>query len=129
MKLAEPQRRNKRLSLIPLIDVMLVLLFFFMLATSYVDYGRTRIDLAPSQQAGASGAADEGSLVVLDESHVRYGGAALTLAEALPQLREAQGSRELRVSPAPGLPLQALIAVWEQLQAAGLKAQLGEGGG
>lgn len=125
MKLNVSQRRRARPSLIPLIDVMLVLLFFFMLATTYVGYSRTPLKLAPGGRASA-GPGDPGvvSAVLLESGQLRIGAEVLSLTLAIQQLQQA---KEVRLSPAPGVALQALLAGWESLAAAGIKAQLAEG--
>ncbi len=120
MRLTVPTRRMARPSLIPLIDVMLVLLFFFMLASSYVGYSRTQLELAP--EAGREGPAE--SPDVVSAVLLVDGGARLfSLNRAITELRAA---REVRLSPAPGVPLQVLLAGWEQMGAAGIKVQLAE---
>ncbi len=124
MRLTVPTRRMARPSLIPLIDVMLVLLFFFMLASSYVGYSRTQLELAP--EAGREGPAespDVVSAVLLVDGQVRIGARLFSLNRAITELRAA---REVRLSPAPGVPLQVLLAGWEQMGAAGIKVQLAE---
>ena len=125
MRLTVPARRHSRPSLIPLIDVMLVLLFFFMLASTYVGYSRTPLDLAPGGRA--SGAANDPGVVravLLADGQLRIGDRLLSPALAIEQLKTA---KEVRLSPAPGVPLQTLLAGWEQLAAAGVKVQLAEG--
>lgn len=124
MRLSAPARRRTRPSLIPLIDVMLVLLFFFMLANTYVDYGRTRLELAPGGSAAGLGSSpDVMRAVLFDDGQLRIGDALLSPAQAIAQLRSA---KEVQLSPAPGVPLQTLLAGWEQLRAAGLNVQLSE---
>ena len=122
MRLAVASRRRSRPSLIPLIDVMLVLLFFFMLATTYTSYGRTRLELAAGVGAGS---ADEGTVtrVVLDDGRLRIGDRVLPAEQAIAELRTAS---EVRLSPAPGVALQTLLAGWETLKGAGIAAQLAE---
>lgn len=123
MRLSAPGRRRSRPSLIPLIDVMLVLLFFFMLANTYVDYGRTRLELAPGGGSGLGSEPDVVRVVLLDDGQLRIGDALLSPAQAITQLRRA---KDVRLSPAPGVALQTLLAGWEQLTAAGVRVQLSE---
>lgn len=126
MQLSVPARRSTRPSLIPLIDVMLVLLFFFMLASTYAGYSRTKLDLAPGGRA--AGLANDPDVVraeVLADGQIKVAGTLLSPALAIARLKPA---KEVRLSPAPGVPLQTLLAGWEQLSAAGVKVQLAEGG-
>jgi biopolymer transport protein ExbD len=124
MQLSVPSRRRARPSLIPLIDVMLVLLFFFMLASSYVGYGRTRLELAPGGRASGGNEASVQRAVLLDDGRLKVGDSLLSTELAIASLKDA---KEVRLSPAPGVPLQALLASWEQLAAGGVKVQLAEG--
>jgi biopolymer transport protein ExbD len=125
MRLTLARRPRSRLSLIPLIDVMLVLLFFFMLATSYVEVERTRLELASGGRPGSGGSDEAAVAVVLEQGLLRYGGEVRPLPELLPQLRALPADAELRLTPAPGLSLQALLAAWQQLRAEGIAAKLG----
>lgn len=123
MRLSVPQRRRTRPSLIPLIDVMLVLLFFFMLASSYAEHGRMRLELAPDARPGAGATGDTLRVELMAGGALRIAGQLQPLAAALPAL---QAATEVRLSPAPGVPLQSLLDTWQQLRAAGVKAQLAE---
>lgn len=130
MRLGAPRRARSRLSLIPLIDVMLVLLFFFMLVTSYVDVGRTKLELAPAGRAGPGGTGLDAQATVLSDGRLGFEGEWLGAAELAARMRErsnvGNGDRpELSLVPAPGVPLQALIAAWEALKAEGVAARLG----
>ena len=124
MRLHAATGRRARVSLIPLIDVMLVLLFFFMLATSYVDSGRTRLELAAAAQGRAGGEADSTRLLVLADGRLQFQGETRALVDWLPVLQARPPGDALSVSPAPGLPLQTLLSSWQALQAAGLNARL-----
>lgn len=125
MRLATPARRNLRPSLIPLIDVMLVLLFFFMLASTYVEYSRTPLNLAPGGRS-TNAADDPGVMQVelLADGQLRLGGTLMSAEQAIEQLKTA---KEVRLSPAPGVPLQTLLLGWDRLAAAGVPVQLAEG--
>jgi biopolymer transport protein ExbD len=125
MRLAPARTRSKRPSMIPLIDVMLVLLFFFMLASSYVDYARKPLQIAPG--GPPAGGADDPGVVraeLLGDGRLKVDGALFDLAEAT---RSLSAAREVRLAPAPGVSLQTLLAGWEQLSAAGVRVQLAEG--
>lgn len=127
MRLGTARRARSRISLIPLIDVMLVLLFFFMLATSYVEVGRTRVELAPAGRAGAGGDPASVQVTVLGDGRLSFGGEARPTAELVPQLKALPAGTELSLVPAAGVSLQTLIAGWEQLQAEGVSTRLGAG--
>lgn len=125
MRLGAPRRARSRLSLIPLIDVMLVLLFFFMLVTSYVDVGRTKLELAPAGRAGPGGTGLDAQATVLSDGRLGFEGEWLGPADLAARMRTRAADAELSLVPAPGVPLQALIAAWEALKAEGVAAKLG----
>ncbi len=125
MRVGTLQRRSSRPSLIPLIDVMLVLLFFFMLVSTYTDYRRTPLELAPGgRAAGDADAPGVVRAVLLDDGRLRIDGELFELASATSILRAAT---EVRLAPASGVSLQTLLVGWEQLATAGVKVQLAEG--
>lgn len=113
-----------RPSLIPLIDVMLVLLFFFMLVSSYGGERRTTLQLAPAMARGAPASEAQPQPVLLEANgEFRIGSARLSLTDAIDALRTAKA---VRLSPAPDVTLQTLLSGWEQLSAAGIAVTLAE---
>ena len=62
-------------------------------------------------------------VVVLDDGRLRIGDRVLPAEQAIAELRTAS---EVRLSPAPGVALQTLLAGWETLKGAGIAAQLAE---
>ena len=125
MRLSAVSRRQAKPSLIPLIDVMLVLLFFFMLASSYVGYSRTALSLAPGGRSnGQPDAPDMVRAMLLADGQIKIGDALFSPVLAIEELKKA---KEVRLSPAPGVALQSLLAGWQQLAAAGVNVQLAEG--
>ena len=124
MRLTTALRRTARPSLIPLIDVMLVLLFFFMLVSSYGGERRTVLQLAPATAAAASTSAVQSQNVQLQANgQFLIGSERLGLAGAVEALRTAKA---VRLSPASDTTLQTLLSGWEQLSAAGIAVTLAE---
>src|SRR3546814_3113150 len=79
-------RRRVRISLTPLIDVVFILLIFFMLATSFVDDRAIEVG-APAAKLG--GASLEGALLVeLRQDGLRLAGERLTAPQLLGRLQE-----------------------------------------
>ena len=110
MQLAAPARRARIApSLTPLIDVVFILLVFFMLASSFAD--ERRVDL---QSASAGGAVGEGDTLVVDvgPEQVRLGGDRVAL-ERLPARLAAAGSAEagVLVQVGAGVAVQRLLDV------------------
>lgn len=104
-----------------LVDVLFVLLFFFMLVTTYGDWRSWSMALA-----GAPGApAQAGTLTVrvLQDGGLMLGAQRLPLAQIEAQLRRPQ-ARAILVAE-PGVNLQALVDVLDQLRPTGAALSLG----
>ncbi|SEA90404.1 outer membrane transport energization protein ExbD [Rubrimonas cliftonensis] len=121
---AAPPRRPRRrvsVSLTPLIDVVFILLVFFMLASSFLDWRTLRLDAA---EAGA-GAAVEGSVLVgVSASGLAFAGRpieAVALRERIAALMAENPARRVALRPAPGTPLQATVDALDLLAAAGAR--------
>src|SRR5690606_41796487 len=71
-------------SLTPLIDVVFILLVFFMLASSYLDW-RT-IDLAAPVTTGAGGGVAGAVLVEIQRGRIRLSGESLALDELVARI-------------------------------------------
>lgn len=130
MKLsATAPRRRRSPSLIPLIDVMLVLLFFFMLAGATVHYGRTRVEFTRNSSASSASSTSGpigGEVLVLDDGNLRINGQTYNVPAAVPIMRSLNSGGELRLIPTPGVPLQNLLQLWERLRGEGISSRLGE---
>lgn len=106
------QRSTARLiSLTPLIDVVFILLIFFMLASSFLDW--RSVDLTVSSGVGTANTADRAILIDLRaDGSLAIGSSPVTI-RALPSiLREKlAGNRQQRVviRSEPGVPLQRAI--------------------
>lgn len=113
-------RRRALVSLTPLIDVVFILLVFFMLASSFLDWRAIDLSAPPPTSAGA---AMEGALLVeILPARLRLSGEVLsidTLAmRVAAQAREAPDRRVL-VRPADGVALQRVVQILDRLAAAG----------
>ena len=115
-------RRRALISLTPLIDVVFILLVFFMLASSFQDWRAIELD-APDL-AGAAGAPMEDTLLV----EVRPDGLRLSsVPVSLSVLVSSVGRRLTRqpdvrvlVKPVPGVVLQEMVRVLDALARAGV---------
>lgn len=110
------QRPRRRMNLTPMIDVVFLLLVFFMMVSRFG--GQHGL---PLQVAGSSGATWQGPprLVSLAEDGLRLNGVAVSdLPAALRPLMET--ADDPIVLRADGADVQALVAVMESLRAAGL---------
>ena len=120
---ARSRRRGRRplISLTPLIDVVFILLVFFMLASSFLDW--RSIDLmAPSPTV--AGSSTEGSLLVdVRADSVRLSGELVSLDELAARVGERlvlDADQRVLVRPAAGVPLQEVVTVLDRLSDAGV---------
>lgn len=122
MRLARRRGNGRALiGLTPLIDVVFILLVFFMLASSFTDW--RAIDLATAGRT-VSAATDDAALLmaVQADGGIILGGetlAAAALPARLAALHQAIPDRPVAVRPQPGVPLQAVVTVMETASRAG----------
>ena len=113
-------RRRPLISLTPLIDVVFILLVFFMLASSFLDWRSIELD-APAQ--AAAGSSMEGALLVeIRPDGLRLSGETVsldTLAERVAARVAAKADQRVLVEPAAGVSLQEAVQVLDRLAAAG----------
>ena len=118
---SRPRRRNL-ISLTPLIDVVFILLVFFMLASSFLDWRAVQLE-APAQ-AGGAGSMEGAMLVEVRPDELRFAGQALAADELHERvgarLREDADTRVL-VMPTPGVSMQRTVAVLEGLAESGAR--------
>ncbi|MCP5056321.1 MAG: biopolymer transporter ExbD [bacterium] len=120
MQIDAKPSRPIRIGLTPLVDVVFILLVFFMLATSFLDWSGIAIE-APVVVAER---ADEEAIVVRVREH---GGFQLLgeevargeLTEAIARLLAAGPERRVAVVPDPEAPLQQVVHALDDIAAAG----------
>jgi biopolymer transport protein ExbD len=119
----EARRRRPLISLTPLIDVVFILLVFFMLASSFLEWRAIELD-APAR-AGSASSMDGAMLVEIRPGGVRLAGEALTPEALAERMRERLASRpeqRVLVKPAAGVALQETVAVLDLLAGQGVSA-------
>jgi len=113
--------RRARVSLTPLIDVVFILLVFFMLASSLLQW--RSIDLDASAKAAAAPSKDKSIIVDVRTDGIRIGNETIAL-DTLSQRLEAKiaetPDQRVLVRPAAGVLLQDAIVVLDRLKAAGV---------
>ncbi len=115
-----PGRRRPLISLTPLIDVVFILLVFFMLASSFLDW--RSIDLDAPAQAAASSSVEGALLVEVRPDGLRLSGETVsldTLAERVAARVAEKPEQKVLVKPASGVSLQEAVQVLDRLAAAG----------
>ena len=116
-----PRRRRALISLTPLIDVVFILLVFFMLASSFLDW--RAIDLSASGGA-AVGMSMEGALLVeIRPEGLRLSGETVsleTLGFRIAERVSEQPDQRVLIQPEPGVSLQRTVQVLDRLAASGV---------
>ncbi len=114
--------RRRWLSLTSLIDVVFLLLIFFMLTTSFSQQRMLDLDMPATQGKGTS-AWQGGSLVrVHTNSRVDFNGLPVQIdqvAERTRLLLQKRPQTRFIVRPDAGLPLQQVVSVMDQLRSGG----------
>ncbi|MEM9784012.1 MAG: biopolymer transporter ExbD [Pseudomonadota bacterium] len=120
MSLSRP-RRKAQIGVTPLIDVVFILLVFFMLASRFEDW--RSVDLASSSRGVPVASSAEGALLVeVRLGDLRLSGATMTddaLLEAVRDRLSVRPDQRLLVAPAVGVDIQRVVGVLDDLAAAG----------
>ncbi|WP_371156432.1 biopolymer transporter ExbD [Jannaschia sp. 2305UL9-9] len=103
---------RRALTLTPLVDVIFLLLLFFMLTSTFTRFGEIEVAAAASGAGGAAATTDVGFLTVAQDE-LRLGPQALTLTD----LPVAVGEGRLLVSLRDDVTAQRLIDVLAVLRA------------
>ncbi len=121
LELQSPRRRAI-ISLTPLIDVVFILLVFFMLASSFLDW--RAIELQSPAETGGAGRMEGSALLEVRAGDLRLGGEVMAASEAAERLvrqRSENPSLRVLVRPDPGVSLQRTVDVLDRLDAAGIQ--------
>ncbi len=114
-------RRRALISLTPLIDVVFILLIFFMLASNFLEWRAINLS-APAKAEGSTNSIEGSLLVEIRADGLRMSGLALSLEELLGEVGEHLSKapdRRIFVKPAPEISLQETITVLDALNDAG----------
>ena len=121
MQFGQPRPSGRLISLTPLIDVVFILLVFFMLASSFLDW-RT-VDLSVSSGVGAETSAQRAILVSLrSDGSVAVGSEPVAMQTLRSVMTEklADGSDQLVVIRSdPGVPLQRAVDTLDLVRSIG----------
>ena len=116
-----PRRRRALISLTPLIDVVFILLVFFMLASSFLDW--RAIELSAPGRA-AEGASMEGALLIeIRPEGLRMSGEIVSLevlGSRVAQRVSERPDQRVLVRPEPGVSLQQAVRVLDRLAISGV---------
>jgi biopolymer transport protein ExbD len=117
MRLDLPARKPASIGLTPLIDVVFILLVFFMLATRFIDLARQPLSVAVT---GEQRPADDSLLLVrvLGDNTVEMNGTLMSLEQARQHLQN-KPQQQVYVASDGDASLQAVLRVTDMLQQAG----------
>ncbi len=120
---SRPARRRSVISLTPLIDVVFILLVFFMLASSFLDWRSISLDTVLPSTTSQPTTEPRPLLLSVGTAQLKLNGEVMTMAAMLPILQrrlDVDPGAVVRVQPLGDTTLQTVIAVLDQLQLAGI---------
>jgi len=124
MQLDAPIRRGRRLSLTSLIDVIFLLLLFFMLSSTFTRFAEVEIKTA---QSGVSRSVNKPDVfVTLSKQAWRINGVEIenqSITEVLASYRKKEASLAV-IKVEEGLNSQSLLNALQSLRAAGFKVSV-----
>lgn len=120
--LAKAQPRKRPLiSLTPLIDVVFILLVFFMLASNFMEWRSINLN-PPAKTTGRSSSIEGSILVEIRADGLRMSGVSISLEDLVGKVTaqlEKTPERGIFIKPAAEVSLQETITVLDALSAAG----------
>lgn len=121
MQIVRPRRLRRLINLTPLIDVVFLLLIFFMLATSFLDARTVSVSVPP---LGTGTASIEGAFMIRikQDARLELNGSPITLDQLERRIKTRVGARpdqNIQVFPDPSVPLQRVMTVLDRVAAAG----------
>jgi len=115
-------RRRPLIGLTPLIDVVFILLVFFMLASSFADWRAIELATPGEDDAAATGTVEGALLVEVRPDGLRLAGEFLpleTIADRVSARLAAAPDTPVLVKPAGGVTLQSTVVILDRLAQAG----------
>ncbi|MEM9741637.1 MAG: biopolymer transporter ExbD [Pseudomonadota bacterium] len=112
-----PARRRNAISLTPLIDVVFILLIFFMLASSFLDWRAIPMTTAKAPPANTVSTKQawtlsvNGATLLLNKQPMPMG----VIVQTLESAKDQDPELAVRIQPIGGTSLQSLITVLDQL--------------
>lgn len=115
------RRTRASISLTPLIDVVFILLIFFMLASSFRNWHTMQLNVSPPGVADQT-REEEVLLVEIVGDGLRLAGEIVSLDQLDTRIRQQLGNApdlQILVQPHTDVPLQKVVTVLDRLTAAG----------
>ena len=126
MRLALPPPRRSRIPLTSLVDVVFILLFFFMLAAQPMTWRALTLNLSLAPAAATQAPSIEASLtvVMLADGALYLGGTLISREALLARIASAPTDQRLRIVPGRALQMQQLVDLLDFLKPTGVAMQL-----
>lgn len=118
-------RRRGTIPLTSLVDVVFILLFFFMLASRFATLQGIDLNLGAGGERAVATMEETWFLQLYADRAMVLNGESVSLAELQQQLGARPGVH-LVVQPRPGVSLQALVDLMDALRATGARLATGE---
>ena len=121
MDFADRERPRPRMNIAPLIDVVFLMLIFFMLTSTFID--TASIDLSMSRSGPSAGAGDMLLVDVKRDGELRLNGLTLGLDDLGPELAARAGAKvdtPVALRAEARVPVQRLVAVMDSIQGVGM---------
>jgi biopolymer transport protein ExbD len=131
MRIALAPIRRSRIPLTSLVDVIFILLFFFMLAAHDVDWRALRVDLAKPADASAPKDATRGEalkIVMLSDGELHMLGRRASRIEVLDEISNGPRDRAVVLVPGRGVDVQAMVSLLDAITPTGVNVLLGSAG-
>lgn len=124
MLLKIPPRRKHHISLTPLIDVVFILLVFFMLASNFADWREYEVATVSASTPAAS-SDNPPQLLQINTSGWQLGGAPFdsidAVKQALRELQQQQPELSVVIQPAGNVPVQKTMDAFDAAKRLGIR--------
>ena len=127
MQIYQKKRKRQEVPIIPLIDILAILLIFFIVTTTFKEKkSRLKIDLPSTTTLESSQGTDQRTAIAFDEQgQLFFGEQAVSLEDLDGQLKaflaSGRGAADLEVKADSNTPLGTLVGVWDVLTKNGLE--------
>lgn len=121
MDFADRERPRPRMNIAPLIDVVFLMLIFFMLTSTFID--TASIDLSMARSGPGAGPGDMLLVDVKRDGELRLNGLTLGLEDLGPELAARVGAQvdtPVALRAEARVPVQRLVAVMDSIQGVGM---------
>ncbi|MGH8518059.1 MAG: ExbD/TolR family protein [Panacagrimonas sp.] len=125
MRLAPSIPRRSRIPLTSLVDVVFILLFFFMLASHFLDWRVLPVDLASVAEDTDDSVPTAMTVLLLPGGELRWGERPASAVEIVAAIRAEAGVRPVMLVPARGVSVQATVDALDALAPSGARIVLG----